>query len=55
MHPRLLQLELLKDLDQEWVLFLVKYPKVDELAHEAAQLVEDQVLLVLELHLGCIK
>jgi hypothetical protein len=54
MHPRLLQLELLTDLDQERVCFLIGHTKVDEVAHEAAQLVEDQVLLVLELHLGCI-
>ena len=50
MHPRLLQLELLADLNQERIRLLIRHAKVDEIAHEAAQLVEDQVLLVLELH-----
>lgn len=50
MHPRLLQLELLADLNQESVRLLIRHTKVDEVAHEAAQLVEYKVLLVLELH-----
>jgi hypothetical protein len=50
MHPRLLQLELLTDLDQKNIRFLIRYTKVDEVAYEATQLVEDQVLLVLKLH-----
>jgi len=54
MHSRLLKLELLTDLYQERVRFLIRHAKVDKIAHEATQLVEDQVLLVLELHLGCI-
>jgi len=49
-HTRLLELEVVTNLDQKSIRLLIGYTEIDEMGNETTELVKDKVLLIFELN-----